>query len=116
MDLQSKISTPEFRLHRGTFEALAILSPMVTQSQKECPEQAQVLCQESSHSCCMISAFRSNEDLCVFLMRDILYLPNDLIVCHPNAIDDLQFLLAVSRSGFFGWECHRFLLGFLCSF
>jgi hypothetical protein len=58
-------------LQGGTFEALAILSPMVTQSQKECPEQAQVLCQESSHSCCRVPAFRSNEDLCVFLMRDI---------------------------------------------
>ena len=33
----------------GTFEALAILSTMITQSQKECLDQIRSLCQEVSH-------------------------------------------------------------------
>jgi len=47
-----------FISQRGTFEALATLFPMVSHSQKECPDQIQVLCQESSHSCCRILAER----------------------------------------------------------
>jgi hypothetical protein len=112
-DSSSNLHPPKSHLHRGTFEALAISSPMVTQSQKECPEQAKVLCQESSHSCCRVSAFRSNEGLCVFLMRDILHPPDNLTIYHSNANDDLQFLLAISRSGLFGWDGHR-LLSLLC--
>ena len=43
--LRFSFFSPSLHILTGTFEALAILSTMITQSQKECPDQIQSLCQ-----------------------------------------------------------------------